>query len=222
MNGIHDMGGMHGFGPVIVEENEPVFHETWESRVFALNNAMGAWRKWSIDRSRFAKEVMPPHEYLRASYNERWLWGLENLLVEHGFITREELDRRRDRPPKVATLLPGALRVTDVSTFLRNRRAAARMDDPVPPQFKVGDQVVARKIQPLGHTRIPRYVRGRQGSIDKDHGVFSFPDTHASGLGKKPQHVYSVRFTARELWGEVASPNDRVYVDLWDDYLDLA
>jgi len=221
MNGIHDMGGMHGFGPVIVEENEPVFHEPWEGRVFALNNAMGAWRKWSIDTSRFAKEVMPPHEYLRASYYERWLWGLENLLVEHGFITREELDRRRDRPPKAAPLLSGALRATDVPRFLSNRRAA-RVDDPVPPQFKVGDQVAARKIQPLGHTRIPRYVRGRQGVIDRDHGVFIFPDTHASGLGKKPQHVYSVWFTAKELWGSAASPNDRVYVDLWDDYLDLA
>ena len=221
MNGIHDMGGMHGFGPVIPEENEPVFHEVWEGRVFALNNAMGAWRKWSIDRSRFAKEVMPPHEYLRASYYERWLWGLENLLVEHGFITREELDRRGDQPPKAAPLLPGALRTTDVPAFLRNRRSA-RLDDPVPPQFKVGDRVVARNIHPLGHTRIPRYVRGRQGVIDKDHGVFIFPDTYAFGLGKKPQHVYSVRFTARELWGPAASPNDRVYADLWDDYLDAA
>lgn len=221
MNGIHDMGGMHGFGPVIPEENEPVFHETWEGRVFALNNAMGAWRKWSIDASRFAKEVMPPREYLRASYYERWLWGLENLLVDHGFITREELDRRRDRPPMAAPPLPGALRATDVPRFLWNRRAA-RLDDQVPPQFKVGDLVVARNIHPVGHTRIPRYVRGRQGVIDRDHGVFIFPDTYAPGLGKKPQHVYSVRFTARELWGTAASPNDRVYADLWDDYLDAA
>jgi len=221
MNGIHDMGGMHGFGPVIVEENEPVFHEAWEGRVFALNNAMGAWRKWSIDASRFAKEVMPPHEYLRSSYYERWLWGLEKLLVEHGFITREELERRGDRPSTAVPLLPGALRAADVPRFLWNRRAA-RLDDPVPPKFKVGDLVVARKMQPVGHTRIPRYVRGRQGVIDRDHGVFIFPDTYAVGQGKKPQHVYSVRFTARELWGPAASPNDRVYADLWDDYLDAA
>lgn len=221
MNGIHDMGGMHGFGPVVPEENGPVFHAAWEGRVFALNNAMGAWRRWSIDASRFAREVMPPHEYLRASYYERWLWGLEKLLVDHGFITREELIRRGDRPPVAAPLQPGALKAADAPRFLWNRRAA-RLDDPVPPRFKVGDRVVARNIHPVGHTRLPRYVRGRPGVIDRDHGVFIFPDTYAYGPDKKPQHVYSVRFTARELWGPTASPNDRVYADLWDDYLDGA
>jgi len=221
MNGIHDMGGMHGFGPVVSEANEPVFHAAWEARVFALNNVMGTWRQWSIDASRFAKEVMPPEDYLRASYYERWLWGLENLLVEHGFISREELDRRGPAPPRAAPLRPGALGPADLPAFLWNRRGA-RVDEPVPPRFKVADRVVARNINPLGHTRIPRYVRGRQGVIDRDHGVFLFPDTNAVGQGKKPQHVYAVRFTARELWGPAASPRDRVYVDLWDDYLDGA
>ncbi len=221
MNGIHDLGGMHGFGPVVPEAHEPVFHAAWEGTVFALVNAMGAWRKWSIDASRFAKEIMPPAEYLRASYYERWLWGLEHLLVEHGFLTREELARRGDRPPLAAPLLSGVLRAADVPRFLWNRRAA-RLDDPVPPKFTAGDRVIARNLHPVGHTRLPRYVRGRQGVIHRDHGVFIFPDTHAVGQGTKPQHVYSVRFTARELWGPAASPHDRVYVDLWDDYLDAA
>ncbi|HEV8308063.1 MAG TPA: nitrile hydratase subunit beta [Methylomirabilota bacterium] len=221
MNGVHDMGGMHGFGPVAHEENEPVFHADWERRTFALTLAMGVFRKWNLDRSRFAREQMPPDEYLAATYYERWLWGLRELLVEHGFVTREELERREVRAPRDARPRPEALRPADLPRMLRNRRAA-RLDDPVPPKFKPGDRVVARNVHPLGHTRLPRYVRGRQGLIDRDHGVFIFPDTHALGQGKKPQHVYSVRFTARELWGLEASPRDSVYVDLWDDYLDPA
>lgn len=100
--------------------------------------------------------------------------------------------------------------------------ASARVDEDVPPKFRTGDAVIARNIHPIGHTRIPRYVRGRRGTIDRDHGVFIFADDHAHGRGKNPQHVYSVRFTARELWGPTASEVDSVYVDLWDDHLDPA
>jgi nitrile hydratase len=168
---------------------------------------------------------MPPAEYLATGYYEHWLWGLEWLLERHGFLARADLDRRarggaapeRDS----ASPLAGALRPEGVPRLLRNRRAA-RLDDPVPPKFKAGDAVVARNVNPAGHTRIPRYVRGRRGSIDRDHGVFIFPDTHAAGLGRKPQHVYSVRFAARELWGPDGHARDAVYVDLWDDYLDPA
>ena len=117
--------------------------------------------------------------------------------------------------------MPRVLRAADVEKALSNRRAA-RLDDPVAPRFRPADRVVARNMNPIGHTRLPRYVRGRHGVIDRDHGVFIFPDIHALGLGKKPQHVYSVRFTARQLWGPEAAANDRVYVDLWDDYLDRA
>ncbi|MGH7319299.1 MAG: SH3-like domain-containing protein [Candidatus Rokuibacteriota bacterium] len=114
-----------------------------------------------------------------------------------------------------------ALRTEDVPKLLRNRRAA-RMDDPVTPRFKPGDRVVARNLHPVGHTRLPRYARGRQGVIDRDHGVFVFPDINARGQGKTPQHVYNVRFTSRELWGPDAPARDSVYIDLWDHYLDPA
>ncbi len=223
MNGAHDLGGMHGFGPVAIEADEPVFHAEWERRVFALNMAMGGWRRWNLDMSRFAREQMPPAEYLATGYYEHWLWGLERLLEQHGFLQRSELDGRVLAPsdPAPSKPLPGALSREGVPRLLQNRRAA-RLDDPVPPKFKAGDGVVARNINPLGHTRLPRYVRGRQGVVDQDYGVFVFADTHAAGLGKKPQHVYSVRFTARELWGPDAHPRDAVYVDLWDDYLDPA
>lgn len=221
MNGVHDMGGMHGFGPIVREENEPVFHTEWERRAFALTLAMAAWGRWNLDMTRFWRERMLPADYLRASYYERWLWGLEKLLVEKGFVTPAELDRRPGPPPAPGGIQPGALRTADVQRMLRNRRAARRAG-PAPPRFTPGDRVVARNLHPVGHTRLPRYVRGRQGVVDRDHGVFVFPDTNALGLDEKPQHVYSVRFAARELWGPDASPRDSVYVDLWDDYVDPA
>jgi nitrile hydratase subunit beta len=225
VNGAHDLGGMHGFGPVVIEPDEPVFHAEWERRTFALDHAMGIRGRWSLDAIRFAREQMPPAEYLATSYYEHWLWGLEELLDRHGFLVRAELDRRvrGDGPPTEPPVAPDprSLRPDGVARYLRNRRGA-RLDEPIPPKFKLGDTVVTRKMNPTGHTRIPRYVRGRHGVIDRDHGVFTFPDTHAVGLGRKPQHVYSVRFTARELWGTGAHPRDTVHVDLWDDYLDPA
>jgi nitrile hydratase subunit beta len=225
MNGAHDLGGMHGFGPVVLEPDEPVFHQEWERRVFALSLAMTAWRRWNLDMARFAREQMPPAEYLATTYYEHWLWGFERLLERHGFVTRADIDEgvRAGRHPTARPVAPepGALRPDGVLRLLRNRRAA-RLDDPVPPKFKAGDAVVTRNMNPTGHTRIPRYVRGRRGVVDRDHGVFIFPDTHAAGLGRKPQHVYSVRFQAQELWGPDGHPRDAIYVDLWDDYLDPA
>jgi nitrile hydratase len=225
VNGAHDLGGMHGFGPVVLEPDEPVFHAEWERRAFALTLAMGGWGRWNLDMSRHAREQMPPAEYLGTSYYEHWLWGLEDLLERHGFLARAEVAARvreaADRPRTAVPPQAGVLRPGDVPRLLRNRRAA-RLDDAVPPKFKAGDAVMARNVNPTGHTRIPRYVRGRPGVVDRDHGVFIFPDTHAAGLGRKPQHVYSVAFPARELWGPDARANDAVYVDLWDDYLDPA
>ncbi|MGH7278180.1 MAG: SH3-like domain-containing protein [Candidatus Rokuibacteriota bacterium] len=111
------------------------------------------------------------------------------------------------------------LRAADVGTVLL-KGGRARVNAPVPPRFKPGETVVTRNIHPLGHTRLPRYARGRRGVVDRDHGVFVFPDTHALGQGPRPQPVYSVRFTAQELWGPEASPRDVLYIDLWDDYLE--
>ncbi|HEY0477588.1 MAG TPA: nitrile hydratase subunit beta [Kofleriaceae bacterium] len=223
MNGAHDLGGMHGFGPVVPEPDEPAFHAAWERRAFGLTLAMGAWRRWNLDMSRSEREQMPPAEYLATSYYEHWLYGLERLLVKHGFVQPEELAQATGAPVarEPVALQDGALRPDGVTRMLSNRRAARR-DEPVAPLFRVGDAVRTRNIHPTGHTRVPRYVRGRCGVVAIDHGVFVFPDTHAAGEGDKPQHVYSVRFAARELWGPDASPRDSVHVDLWDDYLEEA
>ena len=218
MNGVHDMGGMHGLGPIEVEKNEPVFHADWEAKTFALNLASGFLGKWNIDISRFAREQMPAAEYLATTYYEHWLWGLRKLLVDKGLVTAKELETGQ---PEAKAKDARVLRLAEVTEALRNRRAA-RLDDEVASKFKPGDRVVARNINPTGHTRLPRYVRGRQGVIDRDHGVFIFADTNAMGLGKKPQHVYSVRFAGRELWGPDAPAGDVIYIDLWDDYLDPA
>jgi nitrile hydratase len=218
MNGVHDLGGMHGFGPVEVERDEPVFHAEWEEKAFALTLAAGFLGKWNLDMSRSAREQMPAAEYLSTTYYEHWLFGLRKLLVDQGLVTARELATSR---PESRAQEARVLRAADVSTALRNR-LAARVDEDVPPKFRPGDRVVARNLNPMGHTRLPRYARGRTGTIDRDHGVFTFADTNASGLGKKPQHVYSVRFGARELWGPTASIQDSVYLDLWDDHLDAA
>jgi nitrile hydratase len=219
MNGVHDMGGMHGMGPIQYESNEPVFHEPWEARVFALNRAVRAWGKWTTDASRHAVELIPAPEYLRMSYYEQRLHALIELMVKSGLVTRAEVESGQLAPgsPKAApALIAGA-----VPGMVAKGKPASR-EVLVAPRFTVGERVRARNIHPTGHTRLPRYARGKLGTIHLDHGVHVFPDTNADSLDEKPQHLYSVWFAARELWGEQASGRDAVYLDLWDDYLERA
>ena len=218
MNGAHDLGGMHGLGPIDPAPNEPVFHDRWERRAFGITLACGALGRWNIDMSRFARESMHPADYLATSYYEHWLHGLEVLLAQSGLVTAQELDGNGDPRPAADVT---ALTADRVGPALA-RGSTARVESDLAAKFAAGDGVVARNRNPLGHTRVPRYARGRRGVIDRDHGVFVFADDHAAGRGKNPQHVYSVRFTARELWGAEASPRDSVYIDLWDDHLDPA
>ena len=218
MNGAHDMGGWHGFGPVVQEVDEPIFHGTWEERVLALNLSSGGGR-WNIDMGRFAREDTPPADYLARSYYEMWLYGLEKLVVQTGMVQPDELAAARTGAHFEAVAEP-ALAAASVEGAMR-RGGSTRVDDDVAPLFTVGQRVTASVDAPPTHTRCPRYVRGRTGVIERDHGVFIFPDTHAHGQGLKPQHVYAVRFEAEELWGS-ANQGGAVYVDLWDDYLELA
>jgi nitrile hydratase subunit beta len=219
MNGVHDMGGMQDMGPIHEEKNEPVFHMPWEGRVFALRRGMGAWGKWNIDATRYAIEVVPPADYLRMSYYERQFAAFLDMLVQHHFVTREELESTVPAPgsPKATPAL-----TVEKANMLIAKGVPTSRDVPVASLFKAGQPVRARNINPVGHTRLPRYARGKTGVIDRDHGVFVFPDTNAHFLGEKPQHVYSVRFAARELWGEQAAPQDSVYINMWDDYLEPA
>jgi nitrile hydratase beta subunit len=219
MNGIHDMGGMHGMGPIQHEINEPVFHADWEGRVFALDLAIDSSDKWTGDAERHQIELIPPAEYLRMSYYEKWLAGVVELMVKSGLVTRAEIasGKAMERSPKAGHVLTAA----EVPAMIASGAPASR-NVPAAPRFQVGQRVRARNMHPVDHTRLPRYARGKIGTIDRDHGVFVFPDSNARDLGEKPQHVYSVRFAARELWGEQAAPRDSVYLDMWDDYLEPA
>jgi nitrile hydratase len=213
------MGGMQGMGRVEYERNEPVFHALWEGRAFALDLAAGAWGKWNLDAFRHQIEMLPAGEYLRMSYYEKWLSAVTELLVRSGLITRAELESGEPAAGSSQAIPP--LTAERVPAMLRAGALAAR-DVAVQPRFHAGQPVRTRNIHPTGHTRLPRYARDKQGTVERDHGVYVFPDTTAHSLGEKPQHVYSVRFMARELWGEQAAERDSVYIDLWDDYLEPA
>ncbi len=211
VNGIHDMGGMDGFGAVVREANEPVFHADWERRLVGINLGL-VGTGLNVDEFRHAIERIPPARYLASSYYERWLLALETLLVEHGLLGREELAARLGVDAnEVAISAPAAPVARGADDRARSRA-----------KFRVGEQVRARNLNPAGHTRTPRYVHGRLGVVRRDWGVFTLPDTNAHHAGKHPQHVYSVEFSARELWGKPAGARERVLIDLWEDYLEPA
>jgi nitrile hydratase subunit beta len=216
MNGVHDMGGMAGFGPVVPERDEPTFHAEWEKRVFALTLAMGAARKWNIDTSRHARETLPPAQYLSSSYYQLWFAGLRKILSATDLVGEDELTSGKStRPPE--PMRP--LLAHDVAAVLARGTSYARPSS-APARFRLGDRVRARNIHVEGHTRLPRYVRGRAGEIIRVHGAFVFPDSNAHGRGEDPRWLYTVAFTAAELWGK--TDNSMVNLDLWEPYLETA
>jgi nitrile hydratase beta subunit len=217
VDGIHDLGGMQGFGPV--PRDEAVFHADWERRVFGMFTPLALAAGFPVDAFRHAIERMAPVEYLGTSYYEHWLHAFEVLVVERGLVGADELaagHARRGEPVAEPALRPEAVPI--VVAHGHSCRAEAGRG----PRFQVGDDVVARNLHPTGHTRLPRYVRGRRGRVDQLRGSFVFPDTMAHGVGENPQHVYSVRFRASELWGGPPDRGDALYIDLFDDYLDPA
>lgn len=208
MDGVHDLGGMNGFGRVEYEQNEPVFHAPWQATAFAINMvSIGALRAYNADQYRHSVERMTPAHYFRASYYERMLTGAATLLVEAGTIDLDDLERRAG----------GAFPL-----------AQPNADDPMADltpapeaRFKVGDQVRVLDIHPHGHTRAPRFCRGRSGTVIRVAPKFTFPDTSAHGRAHRKEHTYHVEFAASELWNEPDyGDRDTVVVDLWDSYLE--
>jgi len=230
MNGLHDLGGMQGFGPVEREPDEPVFHAPWEAVVVAIRRSRAMGRFFNIDEFRHGIERMDPALYLGSSYYERWLDGLARVLIEKGVVTREELEGRAasflarpEVPAASAGPGPRGARISDDADGLQSplnfvppstARASSER-----PRYAPGDRMVTRSFHPPGHTRLPRYARGKPGVIHRLHGIHVFPDANAHGLGERPQPLYSVRFDARALWGESAEPNHHVHLDLWESYL---
>lgn len=209
MDGIHDLGGMSGFGPVAVERDEPVFHARWEALAFALNGlSVVKLRAYNADEYRHSIERMDPAHYLVATYYERVLTGVATLLVEKGVVTRNDIEARAGGP------FPLARPVSE--------RPTANLDAQPQARFTVGDKVVVRNVHPAGHTRAPRYVRGKHGIVLHVAPKFSLPDASAHGLMVRSEHTYHVEFAARELWSDAAGFNETVVVDLWDSYLEQA
>jgi nitrile hydratase beta subunit len=217
VNGGQDLGGTHGHGPVKPEPNEPVFHEEWEKRAFALTLAMGRPGGWNIDMSRFARENRPPGEYLSMSYYQIWLAGLVTLLKERELVTEKEIatgHAQGPAKPVTRVLSPG-----DVAKVLYRGGPTERQTN-TSAIFKAGDKVRAKNINPPTHTRLPRYVRGRVGTVERVIGCHVFPDSNATGAGENPQWLYTVRFGGRELWGPEGDPTTKVSVDAWEPYLE--
>lgn len=223
MNGVHDIGGMDGFGAVRPEPNEPVFHEPWEGRVFVLNLLGPGRTAIPVDALRHRIERLDPVRYLASSYYERWLAMMEQAIIDAGTLSADEISARmRELEAEPDRALPR----TENPEHADGVAAALRAGSPVarktrkPPRFAIGDHVLTRNLNPLGHTRLPRYARGKRGVIVLYHGAHVFPDTNAHGLGEHPQHLYAVRFTARELWGNAAETKATALIDLWESYFD--
>ena len=214
MNGVHDMGGMHGLGPVVPEPDEPVFHHAWEGRVHAM--VIASPTRGNIDAGRHQRERIPGPDYLRMSYYEKWFTGLVEMLRAGGAVTAAELASGRADPGAAKAtprLAAGAV------TQALSRQASYLREGPHP-AFAPGDRVRARNLNPTGHTRLARYARGKIGVIERCHGAHVFPDTHAHGGGEDPRPLYTVVFTAQEVWGPDARAGDSVSLDLWEPYLE--
>jgi nitrile hydratase subunit beta len=219
VNGGQDLGGTIGHGSVAPEPNEPVFHAKWEKRAFALTLAMAMPGAWNIDMSRFARENRDPAEYLSMSYYQLWFAALEAMLKERDLVNDDEIVVGHAlNPPKSVkrVLSPG-----DVAKTL-HRGGPTERETNTKPAFKPGDKVRAKTIDPLTHTRLPRYVRGHVGAIERVIGCHVFPDSNASGAGENPHWLYTVRFDGPELWGKGSDPYVKVSVDAWEPYLEPA
>ena len=219
MNGAQDMGGVHGFGLVEPEPNEPVFHAEWERRAFALTLAMARPGGWNIDMSRFARENRPPADYLGMSYYQVWLAGLERLMQERHLVEADELAAGNALHP--ARPVAKILTADGVAPMLRRGGPTERAQTR-PALFAVGDRVRAKTMHPPTHTRLPRYVRGHVGRIDAIRGMHVFPDSNAHGQGEDPQWLYTVSFSGTELWADAPDPLLEVTVDAFEPYLERA
>ncbi len=218
MNGPHDLGGQQGFGRVVPERHEPAFHDAWERRAFALTLAMGATGAWNLDMSRAARESLPPAHYLSSSYYRIWFDALEQMLLARGLVGADELGD--GRPRRAPVRVERTLAAADVAATLARGSPTGR-EATAPARYRAGDVVRTRLMNPVSHTRLPRYVRGRPGTIESAHGAHVYPDAHAQGLGAQPQWLYTVRFDARDLWGPDTTASS-VCVDCWEPYLEPA
>ncbi len=218
------MGGMHGFGAIpFLEDNEKaLFHHAWEARALAITVAVGGLGQWNLDMSRHSRERLPAQDYLQFGYYERWLAALTNLLVEHQLLNPEELRTgcaQREKNPKIIPLMGERVCAALAKGGPTNRRIRQK------PRYTVGSQVRTHSHSPNqsvvgGHTRLPRYAMGCQGTIIRCHGPHVLPDKNAHGLGEAPEHLYTVQFTTQALWGKQCTEKNTFHLDLWESYFE--
>lgn len=219
MNGIHDMGGMDGFGKVEAERDEPVFHAPWEGRVLAMSRAFSAMRFWNIDQSRFAVEQMNPAEYLSSLYYRKWHLRNEKLALQHGLVSAAELAAGHAETAAMPKPVPGSVLKPETAEQ-SNARGNFSRPEPHPALFKPGDKVRTRNIHPAGHTRLPRYARGHTGIVERLHGAHVYPDSIVGGRGEDPQWLYTVVFGATQVWGPDADPTITISIEAFEPYLE--
>lgn len=224
MNGVHDLGGLDGLGPVNPSPDEPVFHSEWEKRVFSMFLPF-VLAGLNLDQFRHGIEKLHPVEYLAGRYYEHWLHTIEHGLISKGIIDEHELERRtRQYLENPEAPLPEGGDPGQAETLVQIYRtgASTRRDSDAQPKFEPGDRVRVRNINPSGHTRCARYLRGKEGVVERVHGAFVFPDSNASEEGENPQPVYNVRFDAAEVWGDQDGQRQSIRFDLWEPYLEAA
>jgi nitrile hydratase len=226
VNGVHDLGGTDGLGEIAPEADEPVFHSEWEKTVFAMLPATFAAGYFNLDQFRYGIEQMHPAEYLASRYYEHWLHTIEHHAVRAGAVDPAELDERTrhflEHPEAPLPAKESPELIALMETVCSNG-GSARREPAQPAAYSPGDRVRVADDHPFGHTRRPRYIRGRVGVVDRVHGSFVYPDTAAMTGDESPQWVYTVRFEATELWGaQAADPNGSVYIDAWEPYLQAA
>jgi nitrile hydratase len=217
MDGIHDMGGTHGWGTVAIDPDEPVFEEDWHARTFALGLASMGASGTNLDAFRHALERLHPVEYLADGYYGRWLAAAELLLVDSGVLAPGAVEARARRLSGEEVAEPADVEVRKPSYERGGPGSLRQIDDE--PAFGVGEQVRARDLRKSGHTRMPAYVRGRTGVVEARRPAAVLPDSTAHFTGEDAQHVYTVRFTSTDLWGTGAEVST-VYIDLFESYLE--
>lgn len=215
MNNVHDMGGMQGYGPVMIEEDEPLFHHDWEARALAITLAMGATGRWNIDQARSTRESLPAAQYLSISYYQIWFEALQKLLVKTGLVDANEINATRALVPPLKDVRV-LLNENVAATLARGGPTERQVE--TKPRFTVGQKIRTRQMNPTTHTRLPRYCRDKAGTITAIHGAHVYPDTNGQGKGEHPAWLYTVSFNAEELWGSDTTASE-VRVDCWEPYL---
>ena len=219
MNGVHDMGGMHGFGPIAYDPNEPAFHHDWERIAVAIQLDGIATGQWRADEFRHTRERVEPATYLGSPYYALWMESIERLLIAKGIVAEDEIDRRQAIFQADPSAPPDAAFVGEAAPPMpRHAQWQFRRQLPTAPRFAIGDSVLTDNRQPHGHTRLPRYARRKHGTVVGYHGVFDLADASADGE-ERPEHLYSVRFEAEEIWGVDSETSAAIHLDAWESYL---